>query len=339
MTGMEREVYISERRGIAGLVKKTETIPPPKPHEVQIAVRAIGLNFADVFCVLGMYEAAPKYPYIPGLEYAGIVEAVGENVTHFKKGDRVMGVTLFGAYATAINVDAGFVRPLPSDWSFEEGAAYLVASLTAYYGLVDQCRLQRSETVLIQSAAGGVGLAALSIAKKYGCYVIGAVGSEEKKEFCLEKGYDAVIVRDELFKMKLKAALAGRELNVVMESIGGKAFTDCYEMLAPRGRIAVYGYAAFMPKNIFSYIGLLWRYLRRPRVDTFNLNNRTVAGFNLIYLFDKADLIRNYADEIDALGIGKPLIGESFKFENLPEAVELLKSGKTTRKMVVTVTS
>ena len=143
---------------------------------------------------------------------------------------------------------------MPEDWSFEGGAAHIVASLTAYYGLIDQCRLKKGETVLIQSAAGGVGLAALAIAKKYGCYAIGAVGSESKKEFCIQRGCDAVIVRSGSFKKDLQKALGNRKLNVVMEAIGGQTFRDSFSLLAPRGRIAIYGFAEYMPHSLLSYV-------------------------------------------------------------------------------------
>lgn len=334
---MRRTAYYCHPGNLRNLERRDEELAAPLPHEVQVEVRAVGLNFADVFAILGLYEAAPKTPFIPGLEYSGIVDAVGDNVTDFKRGDRVMGVSFFGAYATALNVDARFVRHIPVGWTFEDGAACIVASLTAYYGLIDQCRLKKGETVLIQSAAGGVGLAALKIAKKYGCFVIGAVGSESKRSFCMEQGYDRVVVRGRTFKRQLQDSLAGRELNVVMEAIGGQAFKDSYALLAPRGRIAIYGFAEFMPKNVFSYVAGIWKYLRRPRIDTLNLNNRLVAGFNLIYLFSHVEDIKKYVDEIDALGVGKPYIGAAYPFEELPAALSALKSRETVGKVVVKI--
>jgi NADPH:quinone reductase-like Zn-dependent oxidoreductase len=334
---MERRVFVCERRGLSGLVARTEELSELAPHEVRVQVKAIGLNFADVFSILGMYTAAPKRPFVPGLEFAGVVDAVGCDVTAFKIGERVMGVQKFGAYATALNVDARLVRRIPDNWSIEEGAAYLVAHLTAYYGLIDQCRLRQGETVLIQSAAGAVGLAALHIAKAHGCFVIGAVGSEAKRAFCLQQGYNECIVRGHQFKHTLRTALGDRPLDVVMETMGGATFEDSYELLAPRGRIALYGYAQYMPHSPLSYLSGLWRYVRRPRVDTFRLNNRLVAGFNLIYLFDHVDDMGRYVDELLRLCADKPHIGATYSFDELPKALEALKSGKTVGKMVVTV--
>jgi alcohol dehydrogenase len=283
-----------------------------------------------------MYAAAPKRPFIPGLEYAGVISEVGSGVSGLKKGDRVMGVTRFGAYASALNVDARYVRALPDNWSFEDGAAHLVAALTAYYGLIDQCRLQKGEMVLIQSAAGAVGLAALRIAKKHGAYCLGVVGSDAKKDLCLAQGYDAVITRSH-FGRQLREALGDKRLDVVMESIGGETLRESFRLLAPRGRVSIYGFAQYMPQGALSYIVNVWRYLTRPRFDTFRFENRAVSGFNLIYLFDHAELIRSYAEEIEKLDIGKPYISVRYSFKELPSALEALKAGNTIGKVVVTL--
>jgi alcohol dehydrogenase len=154
-----------------------EEIPVLEKHEVQVQVKAIGLNFADIFAVLGLYGATPEGSFIPGLEYAGIVSKVGDEVKGIEQGQQVMGVTRFGAYTTHLNIDQKYIIPLPEGWSFEEGAAYLVQVLTAYYALSELGGIKPGATVLIQSAAGGVGLWANRIAKQYEAYTIGCVGS------------------------------------------------------------------------------------------------------------------------------------------------------------------
>lgn len=334
---MRRTIYVSERLGIQGLRRQEQELAAPGDNEVQVEVRAIGLNFADVFSVLGLYAAAPRRPFTPGIEFSGVIASVGSGVRGYEIGDRVMGVRFFGAYTTALNVDAELVRRIPDDWSFEDGAGHIVATLTAYYGLVDQCRLKRGETVLIQSAAGAVGLAALSIAKKFDCHVIGTVGARSKEDLCRHRGYDAIVVRGREFRKDLERSLAGRELDVIMDSVGGSTFGQSFSYLAPRGRAAVYGFAELMPYSALSYISMVWKYLRRPRIDTMQLNNRMIAGFNLIYLFDKADEIGAYLEEIAALNIGKPYIGATYSFEEIPQALASLRSGKTSGKIIVIV--
>ncbi|MEO0007545.1 MAG: hypothetical protein RJA20_1741, partial [Bacteroidota bacterium] len=285
-----------------------------------------------------LYGATPKGAFTPGLEYAGIVEQVGQDVAHLKPGDRVMGVTRFGAYTTHLNIDSRYAIPLPQDWSFEQGAAYLVQTLTAYYGMVHLGAMQKNQAVLIHSAAGGVGLQAVQIARAYNCYTIGTVGSGSKVDFALEKGYDKVIVRGKNFKDDLKAALDGRPLELVMDSVGGDYFMIPFKMLAPMGRVIVFGsarYAAPGDKPNKWHMLKLW--LQRPKIDPQILpeKNRGVLGFNLIWLYERAWLLHQLLKELEALNLEAPHVGHVFPFEELPDAVRLFQTGKTVGKVVI----
>ena len=161
---MERIAFKGKAGNLKNLRQVKEDLEDPAELELQVEVKAIGLNFADIFAIMGLYSATPKGPFIPGLEYSGIVIKVGSKVDTFKPGDRVMGVSRFGAYTTHINSDYRYLSVIPGAWSYEEGAAYLVQVLTAYYALVVLGSLQKGQTVLIHSAAGGVGLWAQQIA-------------------------------------------------------------------------------------------------------------------------------------------------------------------------------
>ena len=145
-----------------------EDLPAPAPGEVQIDVAAVGLNFADIFACLGLYSATPAGSFVPGLEAAGTVRRVGDGVTRWRPGDRVIVLTRFGGYASALNVGEQYLWPLPETWSFEDGAAYPVQALTAWYGLVPLGGVRRGSVVLVQSAAGGVGLNALQVLRQLG---------------------------------------------------------------------------------------------------------------------------------------------------------------------------
>jgi alcohol dehydrogenase len=251
-----------------------------------------------------------------------------------------MGVTRFGAYTTHLNIDARYAIPLPQNWNFEQGAAYLVQTLTAYYGMVHLGAMQKNQAVLIHSAAGGVGLQAVQIARAYNCYTIGTVGSDSKVEFALGKGYDKVIVRSKNFKEDLKAALDGRPLELVMDSVGGDYFTIPFRMLAPMGRVIVFGsarYAAPGDKPNKWHMLKLW--LRRPKIDPQILpeKNRGVLGFNLIWLYERAWLLHQLLKELEALNLEAPHVGHVFPFEQLPDSVRLFQTGKTVGKVVVTV--
>ena len=158
---IERQVYRMHKAGsLTDLVMQTETMDDPKEDEVCVRVKSIGLNFADIFAIQGLYSATPKGTFIPGLEFAGEIIAVGSAVKEWSVGNRVMGVTRFGGYVSHINIDHRYVVALPPGWRFEEGAGFLVQGLTAYYALSELGNLQKCSTVLIHSAAGGVGIVA-----------------------------------------------------------------------------------------------------------------------------------------------------------------------------------
>lgn len=314
----------------------------PGPGEVMVAVAAIGLNFADVFAIWGLYGATPTGVFTPGLEFAGQVVRTGSGVTDFSTGDQVYGVTRFGAYTTGINIDQRYIRKLPPAWDIAHGAAFPVQALTAYYGLKELGNTQPGQTVLIHSAAGGVGLYAGRIANRWGCYTIGTVGSARKATFLQEQeGYDAVIVRDRRrFAADLASALNGKPLNVIMDSIGGTYFTDGFAALAPMGRHVVYGSARYASVgNRPNYLRLLYYYLTRPKLDPQKLpeQNKGVLGFNLIWLYDRAELMGQLLAEIHAMELPPPHIGHTFSFERLPEAIRLFQSGQTIGKVIVRV--
>jgi len=336
---MQRKAYRLKAGNVRNLKIITENLPEPAADEVTVEVKAIGLNFADVFAIWGLYSATPKGEFTPGLEYAGVIAKVGANVTNVKPGDRIMGVTRFGGYCTHLNIGSQYAIPLPEDWSFEEGASYLVQVLTAYYGLTNLGALEKGHTVLIHSAAGGVGTLANRIAKKMGAFTIGTVGSPAKLDLLKKEGMDRGIVRGNDFAQKLDEALGGRELNIVMECIGGKILKQGFAKLGPQGRSVVYGAAQYASNGDRpNYLRLIWMFLRRPMIDAQQLaeDNKGILGFNLIYLYEKAELMHQLLSEIKALDIGKPNVGHTFEFDQLPDAVRLFKSGKTTGKVVIT---
>lgn len=336
---MQRKVYRIDRTGnLKNLTLREESLPDPAPNEVTVNVKAFGLNFADLATVFGFYSATPEGSFIPGLEYAGVIEKTGSDVNGFKEGDKVMGITRFGGYVTKLNIDPQYIVTLPVSWSFEEGASYLVQVLTAYYALFPLGDLREGYNVLIHSAAGGVGLWANRIAKNYNAFTIGTIGSPAKRSLLEKEGYDRIIVRSGNFKEDLKNTLDGRELNLVLDSIGGKILMDGYETLASMGRLVTYGSARYMtPGDKPNMFKMILQYIRRPRIDPQKMptENKSVMGFNLIYLYDKAELMHQYLNELFAMDLDKPYIGHSFALEELIEAHRLFLTGKTTGKLVI----
>jgi NADPH:quinone reductase-like Zn-dependent oxidoreductase len=318
----------------------TENLPGPERDEVTIQVKAIGLNFADIFAIQGLYSATPKGSFVPGLEYSGIILKKGNNVSEFDIGDKVMGSIRFGAYTDHLNINKNYILNIPSGWSFEDGAAFIVQSLTAYYSLVELGNIKNNSTVLIHSAAGGVGIYANRIAKNFNAYTIGTVGSGKKIESLKKEGYDDVIIRGNDFAEKLKNSLLYRKLDIVLECIGGKIFSESFKQMSAGGRIIVYGAAQYSTGGAHpNYLEVLSKYLTRPKVDPLSLSdkNKSVMGFNLIYLWDKVDMMKKYLNNILEMNLTKPIIGTVFDFKELLSAVRKFQSGQTVGKVIVKV--
>lgn len=338
---MKRMIYLIPK---AGNRKNLKLIPDelmnPKSNEVTIQIKAIGLNFADVFCIQGLYKAAPKENLIPGLEFSGIVINKGEAVTEFNIGDKIIGVTKFGAFTTHINLDKNYLMKLPENWSFEEGASFIVQALTAYYAIKELGNIQSNQIVLIHSVAGGVGIYANRIAKKFNCTTIGTVGSRNKIEKIKNEKIDFILLRDDSFIENLKKVLANRKIDLLLESLTGKYFKPTFDLLAPQGRAIIYGASNFATHTSFpNYLELAYKYLTRPKVDILKLieQNKSVMGFNLIWLYEMKEYLRKLLNELIELNLDKPYIGEVFEFNQLPEAIRKFQSGNTFGKVVVKV--
>lgn len=338
---MKRNVYkMSSVGSLKRLSLSEEVLSSPKPNEVTVEVKAIGLNFADFFCIHGLYKAAPKHDLIPGLEFSGVVIDKGGNVNEFAIGDKVIGVTKFGAFATHISLDKNYLIKLPFDWTFEEGASFVVQALTAYYALKELGNIKHNQIVLIHSVAGGVGIYANRIAKKFNCTTIGTVGSKSKIEKMQNENVDYILLRDKNFITKLIEVLDGRKLDLLLESLTGKYFHQTFNLLAPQGRAIIYGASDFATHTSFpNYLQLAYKYFTRPKVDILKLieQNRSVMGFNLIWLYEKGSYLKTLLEEIINLNLPKPYIGEIFNFEQMHEAIRKFQSGKTFGKVVVKV--
>lgn len=334
-----RRYHIVTRAGsLKNLLLRESAVPSVTASKVLVRVRAVGLNYADLFAIMGLYSATPKGAFIPGLEYAGVVDKSDSPL--FTAGDRVMGVTKFGGYDTHILADPAYLKLLPPDWSFEEGAAFPVQTLTAYYALFPLGNLKKNQAVLIHSAAGGVGIQAHRIAKKAEAYTIGVVGNASKLAVLEREGFDAGIIRNAGFRDALREALGGRELNLVLEASGGKYFRYSYQALAPMGRLVAYGSAQFTPASDRpNYLTLAWKYLFRPRVDPLTMitQNKSVLAFNLIWLYERNWLMQELMTEIDALRLPPPNVGHVFDFADARTALLKFKQGNTTGKVVLTI--
>jgi NADPH2:quinone reductase len=218
--------------------------PVPKAGEVVVNVKAAGVNFPDALIIQNKYQFKPALPFTPGGELAGVVAAVGDGVTRVRVGDAVIGFTGWGAFAEQAVLPAEGLIPMPEGMPFEIAGSFLMTYGTSWHALKDRAQLQAGETVLVLGAAGGIGIAAIEIAKALGARVIAAASSAEKLKICRAKGADETInyVREDL-RERLKALTGGRGVDVVCDPVGGKFTEPALRSLAWRGRLLVLGFA------------------------------------------------------------------------------------------------
>ena len=254
--------------GVDALTWKELPTPQPKAGEVLIEIRAASLNFPDLLIVQNKYQMKPPLPFVPGSEYAGVVQAVGEGVKHLKVGQNVACLSGTGGFGTHTIAPAALCMPLPDGFSHVDAAAFIMIYATSWHALMDRAQLKAGETVLILGAAGGVGTAAIQIAKAAGARVIAAASTDEKCALCLSIGADATInysrqnLRDEI-----KALTDGKGPDVIYDPVGGEFAEPAFRSIAWRGRYLVVGFAAgpipALPSNLAllkgaSIVGVFW---------------------------------------------------------------------------------
>jgi len=254
--------------GIDALAWTELPTPQPKTGEVLIAIKAASLNFPDILIVQNKYQMKPALPFVPGSEYAGVVQAVGEGVIHLKVGQPVACLSGTGGFATHTIAPAALCMPLPPGFAFVDAAAFIMTYATSHHALVDRAQLKAGETVLVLGAAGGVGTAAIQIAKAMGARVIAAASTAEKCALCTSLGADATInYSSENLRESLKTLTAGKGPHVIYDPVGGEFAEPAFRSIAWRGRYLVVGFAAgpipSLPLNLAllkgaSIVGVFW---------------------------------------------------------------------------------
>lgn len=310
-----RRIIVEKGGGLDALRLIEEPDPVPKDGETLVDVTHCGVNYADVIVRMGHYEAAKgRYPITPGFEFAGRDQA----------GRRVFGVTFFGGYASRIA--SRFVWGTPEGWSDEQAAGFPAVFLTAYHGLFNVAKVSKGETILIHSAAGGVGLALTRLARIAGCRTVGIASGGKPVET------DA---RGTLWDGVDRAAPDG--LDVIFDANGVTTPRPGFKRLKPGGRLVVYGFAEIVPKAAHnpSLLSLAWNWLRVPRFSPLEMTttNRAVMGFNLAFLFGNPALTEAM-DRLLEMKV-KPLPTTVFPFERAADAHAALESGKTMGKLVL----
>ena len=254
--------------GVDALNWKELPTPQPGQGEVLIQIQAASLNFPDLLIVQNKYQMKPPLPFVPGSEYAGVVQAVGEGVSHLSVGQTVACLSGTGGFGTHTLAPAKLCMPLPSGFSAIDGAAFIMTYATSHHALVDRAALKAGETVLVLGAAGGVGTAAIQIAKAMGAKVIAAASTDDKCALCKSLGADATInYSQENLREALKTLTEGRGPDVIYDPVGGEFAEPAFRSIAWRGRYLVVGFAGgpipALPLNLpllkgASLVGVFW---------------------------------------------------------------------------------
>ena len=321
--------------------------PQPKAGEVLIRVKAIGVNFADLLQRMGLYPGSPKAPFVPGLEIAGVVEksATGGGASEgpaLKAGDAVTALTQFNAYAEWAAVPTRRVYRLPAGMKFEEAAAIPVNYLTAYHSMFTMGNLQPGDRILIHGAAGGVGIAAVQLARARGLVVFGTAG-RLKQEFLRKSGVDHAIDYEKSDFVEVVKKYAPDGLEMVMDPIGGKSFSRSYKCVGPGGRLVVYGHSAAVgPEGKPSWLRALRTRAETPWFDPRKLMGRNIAviGVHLGRLHSRETLLRGELDEIFSMysaGTIKPVISKKFPLAEAAAAHQYIHERKNIGKVILSV--
>lgn len=324
-----------------------ETLPDPEPdtNEVIVRTEAVGVNYADVVVRMGLYESANKligFPITPGFEFAGTIAKLGTEARRHRVGAKVFGVCFFGGYSSHVRTHEALVYPVPGGLSISEAAAFPTVHFTAWYALIGLGALKPTMQVLVHSAAGGVGLAALQLCKAVGARVLGVVGAAHKLRAAEIYGADLVVDKSAGKLWQKAAQFAPEGFDLVLDPNGRETLRQSYEHLRPTGRLIVYGAHSMMSRGTErpNWVKLAIEYLRTPRFDPLRLTNENkgVLGFNLSYLFNRLDLAEIAAKDLlgwlDASKIrGLPVT--EFPLQDVARAHQALETGNTIGKLVL----
>ncbi len=337
-----RQVWI-ERFGKPEVLKLREAADPlPGPRQVRVRVEAIGVNFADVMGRLGIYPDLPPIPVVPGYEVSGKVDAVGAEIEPDWIGRDILALSHFGGYSDTVLVPEAHLVTRPPDMSAPVGAALLVNYLTAWQIMEVMGGLRAGQVVLVHSAGGGVGLAALQLAKRIGAQVIGTA-SVAKHDALKRFGLDVAIdpARED-FEKRVRELTRGRGVDLVLDAVGGNSWRKSYRSLSPTGRMAMFGMAAAAGGKRRSLLRLLWTSARVPWFHFHPLRlmneNRGVFGVNLAHLWEEIDRVNGWLDAL--MGCWKrgeiaPVISATFPLDQAAEAHHFLQDRKNIGKVVL----
>ena len=335
-----RQVVTTKNGGVDVLRVEEKPDPKPGPGEILVDVRAAGLNFADILARQGLYPDGPKKPCVMGYEVAGVISSVGQDVDSSIVGTEVLAMTRFGGQSDKVVVREKQLFEKPASLSFEEAAAVPVNYLTAWALLVVMGGLRKNESVLIHNAGGGVGLAALDIAKHVGATTYGTA-SPGKHEFLRARGLDhAIDYRNQDWLPELKKLTNGRGVELVIDPIGGAHWKKSFAALRHTGRLGMFGVSVASANGLAGKLKMVKAALQMPRFNPIGLinKNRGAFGLNLGHMWHEPEKVEEWVEAI-VRGIQggwiKPHVDKAFPFAQAGDAHSYMESRKNIGKVVL----
>ena len=335
-----RQIVTTASGGVEVLKVQEAPDPTPGKGEVVVQVKAAGLNFADILARQGLYPDGPKKPCVMGYEVSGVIEAAGEDVDEQLVGQAVMAMTRFRGQAEKIAVPVNQLFAKPESLSFEAAAAIPVNYLTAYALLYVMGSLDAGESVLIHNAGGGVGLAAIDIAKKIGATTYGTA-SPGKHEFLRERGLDHPIdYRNQDWLPVLQQLTEGRGVDLVIDPIGGSHWRKSYAALRHTGRLGMFGVSTASANGLKGKLKLIKAAVQMPRFHPRGLlnKNRGVFGLNLGHMWHEPEKVATWMKTIlDGVSEGwvRPHVDKAFPFAQIGDAHSYMEARKNIGKVVL----
>ena len=336
-----RAVWITRHGGPEVLEVRETPDPMPGPGQVRVRVKAAGLNFAELMARMGLYPDAPRPPAVVGYEVAGVVDAVGTGVSTPSPGDRVLALVRFGGHAEAVVLPWAHALPMPAGMTFEQAAALPVNYATAYHALFRVGHLSRGQSVLVHMAAGGVGIAALQLARTVPGVTLFGTASAAKHAVIREEGCDHPIdYRSTDYAEEVRQLSGGRGVDLVLDALGGDDWKKGYALLRPAGQLVTYGFTNMAPGPRRSLIHVAREFLAVPRFSPLKLmeDNRGVAGVNMGHLWGEPEMVLG---ELNALldlfreGRIRPRVDSTFPFEQAARAHERLHGRENVGKVLL----
>jgi NADPH:quinone reductase-like Zn-dependent oxidoreductase len=315
------------------------------PGQVRIAVRAAGINFADTMARVGLYPDAPKPPCVLGYEVAGEVETVGEGVSGWSVGDRVVAGTRFGGQAELVSVDAAQILPLPDRLSFEQGAAFPVNYGTAYAALILMGGMREGDRVLIHAAGGGVGTSATQIARNVGAEVFGTASPAKHEAIRAQGVAHAIDYRSQDFEAEVMRITGGEGVDLIIDALGPTSFRKDYRLLRSGGRLVMYGLSEStnsggrdLPATLKSLVKMPLATMPWWKSLLLMNENKGVFGLNMLSWWDREGNLDRVTEPLLAdleAGRLEPVVAEAFPFDRAGEAHEFIAHRRNVGKVVL----